>query len=134
MTYLNFRCIRELSPTLLSAPPIVPFVEYASCYWGKHTGKEKTENATQLALLLLVRYEEHIAPRLLLLHYYGRRCYWKTPNDKRFMPQGFTGLHGAAFHGIGEILPVLLATKEWSINESDNMGRTALFAGSYKRS
>ena len=41
LTYLNFRCVRELSPTLLSAPPIVPFVEHASCYWGKHTGERR---------------------------------------------------------------------------------------------
>jgi len=46
LTYLNFRCVRELSPTLLSAPPIVPFVQYASCYWGTHTGKEKPESIT----------------------------------------------------------------------------------------
>jgi len=126
LTYLNFRCVRELSPTLVSAPPTVPFVEYASCYWGKHTGKEKTESVTQLALQLLVRYEEHIASRLLLLHYYEYRYYWQNPNDKKFMPKGFTGLHGAAFHGIGEIVPALLATGGWSINERDNMGRTAL--------
>jgi len=44
LTYLNFRCVRELPPTLVSAPPIVPFVEYASCYWGKHTWKGKTES------------------------------------------------------------------------------------------
>jgi len=125
LTYLNFRCVRELSPTLLSAPPIVPFVEYASCYWGKHTGKEKTECVTQLALQLLARYEEHIASRLFLLHYYGYRS-WQDPNAKRFMPKGFIGLHGAAFHEIGEIVVALLAAKEWSINERDNMGRTAL--------
>jgi len=124
LTYLNSRCVRELSPTLVSAPPILPFVEYASCYWGEHTRKEKAKTVTPLALLLLVGYEEHIAYRLLLLHYYGYRD-WQTPNEKRFVPKGFTGLHGAAFHGIGEIV-VLLSTKEWSINERDNMGRTAL--------
>jgi len=127
LTYLNFRCVRELSPKLVSAPPIVPFVEYASCYWGKHMGKEKTESVTRLALLLLVRYEENVASRLLLLHYYEYNgYYWQNPNDKKFMPKGFTGLHGAAFHGIGEIIVALLATKEWGINQRDNMGRTAL--------
>jgi len=126
LTYLNFRCVRELSQTLLSAPPIVPFVEYASCYWGKHTGKEKTERATQLALPLLVGYEEHVASRLLLLHYHEYDDDWDDPDEERFTPKGFTGLHGAAFHGIGEIVAALLATKEWSINERDNMGRTAL--------
>jgi len=98
---------------------------------GKAYG-EKTESATQLALLLLVRFEERIASQLLLLRYYGRKYYWKPPNDKRFMPKGFTGLHREAFYGIGEIVPVLLATKEWSINERDNMGRTALLWGAIK--
>ena len=126
LTYLNFRCVQELSPTLLSAPPIVPFVEYASCYWGRHMGKEKAKRATQLALLLLVGYEEHIASRLLLLHYHEYDDDWDDPDDERFTPKGFTGLHGAAFHGIGEIVPALLSSKEWSINERDNLGRTAL--------
>jgi len=38
------------------------------------------------------------------------------------MPKGFTGLHGAAFHGIGKIVVALLSIEEWSINERDNMG------------
>jgi len=88
-------------------------------------GKEKAESATQLALLLLFGYEEHIASRLLLLHYHEYGDDW-DPDDARFMPGGFAGLHGAAFHGIAEIVPALLASKEWGINERDSMGRTAL--------
>jgi len=30
LTYLNFRCVRDLSPAVLSAT----LLEYASCYWG----------------------------------------------------------------------------------------------------
>ena len=125
LMYLNFRCVRELCPTLVSALPIVPFIEYASCYWGKHLVKEKTDRATPLALLLLIGYEEHIASRLLLLHYHES---WDFQYSyfQMFVSKGFTGLHGAAFHGIGEVVPALLATKEWSINERDNNGRAAL--------
>ena len=65
LTYLNFRCVRELSPTLSSSLATVPLVEYASHYWGKHIRKEKTESVSALALQLLVGFEEHISSRLL---------------------------------------------------------------------
>ena len=32
LTYLNFRQVRAISPTLRSVPPTIPFVEYASCH------------------------------------------------------------------------------------------------------
>jgi len=35
LTYLNFECVRNLSPAFLSAPTTMPFLQYASCYWGK---------------------------------------------------------------------------------------------------
>jgi len=41
LTYLNFRYVRELCPTLVSAPPIVPFIEYASCYWESIRGERR---------------------------------------------------------------------------------------------
>ena len=34
LMYLNFQCVWELSLSLSSTPPTVPFVGYASCYWG----------------------------------------------------------------------------------------------------
>ena len=117
LTYLNFRCVRELSPALVSVPPAVPLVEYASYYWGKHTKREMTESVTRLALRLLVGFEYHISSRLLLLHYNFNAFGWS---------KGFTGLHGVAVHGISELLAALLAVKEWDINAIDARGRTAL--------
>jgi len=35
LTYLNFRCHWDPSPTPESALPEMPLQEYASCYWGK---------------------------------------------------------------------------------------------------
>jgi len=32
LTYLNFKSVGDLSPTLRSAPPTMPFLEYACCY------------------------------------------------------------------------------------------------------
>jgi len=126
LTYLNFRCIRELSPALSSAPPSFPFVKYASCYWGKHTGRQKAGGVTSLALEILNGFEQHISSRFLLLHYDKNR-HWPEPGFGRSSSHnGFTGLHGAAFFGLGEIVAALLAMKEWNINKTDAVGRTAL--------
>jgi len=61
LTYLNFGCVRDLSPTLYSAPSTMPLPEYASCYWGKHARRGMTGNAKLLALRLLDRFDEHIS-------------------------------------------------------------------------
>jgi len=55
LTYLNFRSLWDLSPTPGSAPPAMPFQEYASCYWVKHARRGMTENVEKLALSLLNR-------------------------------------------------------------------------------
>jgi len=124
LTYLNFACIKDLSPTLDSPPATTPLLEYASVYWGKHT-RRMTENIKILALKLLDRFDEHISAQLILLHnnkdrgggpyFYGRG-----------EPTGFSGLHGGAFLGIVEILSTVLEMKKWDVNASDCMGMTAL--------
>ena len=122
LTYLNFRCVWEILPTLSLAPSTVPFVKYASCYWGKHARKAKTESVSPLALTLLIRFEEHISSRLLLLHYYKNM----DRGDLASRWLSFTGLHGAASLGIPEIVAALLAVKAWNINLIDITGQTAL--------
>jgi len=122
LTFLNFRCVWEILPTLSSATSTIPFVEYASCYWGKHARKAKTESVSPLALALLVRFEEHISSRLLLLHYYKNI----DQGDLAFRWLSFTGLHGAASLGIPEIVTALLEVKAWNINLIDITGQTAL--------
>jgi len=54
LTYLNFRCLWDL-PTPSSAPPTIPLLEYASCYWRTHMRREISENAKTLAQNLLNR-------------------------------------------------------------------------------
>ena len=112
LTYLNFRCVQELSPTRSSAPPIPPLVEYASYYWGEHMGREETGSSTTLALQLLIGFEQHISSQLLLRH--SSNCNnWIEPwSYSGRGSSGFTGLHGAAFFGLREIVAALLATKE----------------------
>ena len=52
---------------------------------------------------------------------------WQEPGFYgRGGPNGFTGLHGAAFCGMVELVVALLAMKGWDINATDSMGGTAL--------
>ena len=126
LTYLNFWCVRELPPTLKSAPSTVPLTGYASIYWGKHIKREKRECVSTLALGLLTKFEQHISSQLLLLHYYERSSLLEMVLSMKGGPKGFTGLHGAAYLGVVGIVATQLAMKEWDINAADGSGRTAL--------
>ena len=125
LTYLNYGHVRGLSPTLSFIPAIVPLLEYASIYWGRHTRKGMTENIKILALRLLDKFDEHISAQLLLSHYSedGNESLYFEGEDG---PTGFTGLHGVASLGIAGILPALLDMKEWDVNAGDCVGMTSL--------
>ena len=129
LTYLSFRHVWELSPTLSSAPLTAPFVGYASGYWGKHVKSGGTRSVSPLALKLLIGFEQHISSQLLLLRYYEDERSRELDFGGSRCSKGFTGLHGAAFFGIVEIFATLLAMKEWDINATDSRGRTALAWG-----
>jgi len=132
LTYLNFESVMELSPTLHSAPSTLLLLEYASCYWGKHTRMGMTENVKTLALRLLARFDEHISAQLLLLS--NSKDTDSGPYfDGIGGPTGFTGLHGASFLGIVEVFPDLLGIKEWDVNAVDCTGSTALIWAARKR-
>ena len=123
LTYLNFGSVRELPPTLPSAPSTMPFLEYASCYWGEHTRSGVTENVKALALKVLDRFDEDISAQLLLLRYERHNF---SGFDGVEGPVGFTGLHGVAFFGIAEIFTTISVKKKWDFNAVDCMGCTAL--------
>ena len=125
LTYLNFGLVRNLSPTLDSAPSKMPLLEYASLYWGKHTRMEMTEGVKTLALRLLDRFDEHISAKLLLLGY-ERHNFLRLGFNKAEGPVGFTGLHGVAYLGIMELVAAVLRMKEWDVNGADCTGSTAL--------
>ena len=125
LTYLNFGCVGDLSPTLHSAPAATPLLEYASVYWGRHTRREITESIKILILKLLDKFDKHISTQLLLLNYNrdrGRGPYFHPQRA----PTGFSGLHGVAFLEIGGIVSTVLEMKEWDVNANDCMGMTAL--------
>jgi len=123
LTYLNFRQVRDLSPTLRSIPPTVPFIEYASRHWGIHAGRETTESVKTLALQLLDGFDQHISSKMLLLH----RLYpWVRPFDLEDIPRGFTGLHCAGYFGCMEITVALLEMGRWDTQATDYHGNTAI--------
>ena len=125
LTYLNFRQIREISPTLRSVPPTTPLVEYASCHWGTHAKRETTEIVKALALKLLDGYDKHISSKMLLLSDL-RIPGWEKPFDQEDRPMGFIGLHGAAYLGCVEITVALLEMGEWDMEATDLNGSTPL--------
>ena len=132
LTYLNFGCIRNLSPIYSSAPETTPLLEYASVYWGSHSSKGITEIIKILALRLLDRFDEHISAHLLLLHYNtGDRAGGPGLRGEG-EPKGFLGLHGAAFLGIEGIVSRVLEMKEWDVNAYDCTGMTPLTWASMK--
>ena len=126
LTYLHFQCVKDLSPTLDSAPATLPLLEYASCHWGEHTRKGVTENVKILAMRLLDKFDEHISAQLLSLHYNGGKSYLSPEFNVEKGPIGFTGLPGAAFFGIVEIFLAVLEMKESDVNATDNASCTPL--------
>ena len=66
LTYLNFRSICDLSTSFDIIPSTMPFLHYASCYWGFHARKRVTESVKQLALRFLRRDANHISADILL--------------------------------------------------------------------
>ena len=125
LTYLNFGSVRDLSPTLRSAPSTLPLLEYASSYWGEHARRGMTEGVRTLTLRLLDRFDNHISAQLLLLHHNQDTDKVQYIGGVRG-PVGFTGLHGAAFLGITEIVSTVLEMKECNVNAADYIGMTAL--------
>jgi len=112
LTYLNFRQVRRISPSVRFVPPTFPFVEYASFYWGTHAKRETTESVKALALKLLDGYDKHISSKILLLPWIPS---WRGPLDSVDCPTGFAGLHGAAYFGCAEIMVDLLEMNKWEV-------------------
>ena len=130
LTYLNFRHIRDLSPTHGSVPSTTPFVEYSSCYWGIHAKRETTAIVKTLALELLDGYEKHISSNILSLHV-------ASPRDRylhrKGIFRGFTGLHCAAYFECVEITASLLENGKWDVQAKDFRDLTALMWAAKRR-
>jgi len=128
LTYLNFECIKELSPSLPSPPHTTPFLEYASGYWGVHCRRETSPSVIQLALKLLDRFDSHIFRKSFLQVEFGRSC---GPNDSPTHLTKFTALHAGACLGVLEIMVPLLKVYKWDLNATDEYGMTASLWATY---
>ena len=75
LTYLHFKSVKDLPPTLESAPSTMPFLEYASIYWGHHAKKGMTGEVKILAQMLIAISDDHIFFRLIKLNLHEGKNY-----------------------------------------------------------
>ena len=122
LTYLNFRCVRGLSPIHDLSSQATPLLRYASCYWGIHAKRDFTEGMRKPALGLLGGFERHVSSGILLSHNHDN---WDGSLG-RSNSTGFTGLHGAAYLGLVEVAAGLLEMKKWDLGTTDATGNTAI--------
>ena len=118
LTYLNYPSIRA-SSNPDNARGKSPFLEYATCFWGTHAGREVTESVKSLSLRLLDRYEKHVSAPIL----------WREKIREPYFHEdvhGISGLHCIAFWGIAEIAIAMLEGKKWDVNGHDSRGDTPL--------
>ena len=125
LTYLNFGCIKDLSPTLRALPPTTPFLEYASRYWGAHARRQTPTSVISLGLNLLDGFDGHISCEPLLRQEYDMKFFWEDFTGSP-VPFNCTALHAGAFLRVLEIMASLLKIDKWDFNATDRDGRTAL--------
>jgi len=118
LTYLNFRSVRDLSPTLNSAPSTMPLLEYASFYWGVHAKRGITEEVKILGLKLLDGHNEHISARLRHLGYPRGKDYCPYFDEKGELTR-FSGLGQVVFFATIDAIVAILEMKEEEVNAID---------------
>jgi len=118
LTYLNYNEAKELPADNVLNLEGMPFLKYASLYWGEHARIELSDHAKSLALQLLGQYNNHIAATLFL-----------QTQSPDFIPGTnhlFSGLHYASHFGIEEVVAALIGMKGYDINQGDCEGLTPL--------
>ena len=124
LTYLNFRCIKDLSPALRPLPSTTPFLDYVSRYWGAHARKQTSTNVVSLALKLLDEFPAHLSCHLFLCEELGKLGF--VLDDSSLGQVRCTALHTGALLGVLEIMVSLLEINKWDLNETGRLGTTAL--------
>ena len=132
LTYLNFRSVRNLSPTLNSAPSTMPLLEYASFYCGVHITRGMTENVKLLALEFLEVFHEHISIRLVHLNENEGRGYWPHCDSGRGLTR-FLGLSRVAIQGGADAIAAVLEAKEGDVNPGRCMESETLVSEASRR-
>jgi len=121
LSYLNSQQVRGLQPHSLPDHQSVPFLKYSSRHWGTHSGRELSDHARTLALELLGQYEDHVAA-VLLLKQVVRPIYAGELSTCSL----FSGLHGASFFGIVELVTAIINSECCEINQRDCTDSTPL--------
>jgi len=121
LTYLNTPTIQNLPHNLWEHLGMVPFLDYASCYWGVHARKALTEHTKSLALQLLDGYDHHVSSKILQVNQRSRAYY-----EGQHIPSRFSGLHAIACFGIAEIATALIKLGGCDVNGRDSLGCTPL--------
>jgi len=101
-TYLNFDSVKPLALSPRITLFILPFAEYASCYFGFHATKKLTQSVKYLAQALLVQYPSHVCASIFLS---ARDCWtWWIEHSS----DGFTRLHSTASLSIHKLVNCLI--------------------------
>ena len=119
LTYLNSPSARRPLPDFYQALEQLPFLEYATHFWGTHAAREVTEQVKSQAFRLLDGYESHVSAMILLRE--KRLWGWHGEDVHRI-----SGLHCIAFLGIAEITIAMLEANKWDVNVRDSRGDTPL--------
>jgi len=119
LTYLNCQQIRGLPPNTSLNPGDMPFLEYASLYWGCHAKIGLSDRAKSMALELLNQVGNHISVTLLLKKIQSSHA-CSLPHHL------WPGLHYASYFGIVEVVAALVESEGCDINQRDCLGLTAL--------
>ena len=119
LAYLNYKQIKGLPAKDVSNLEDMPFLTYASLYWGSHAKIELSRRAKSRALRVLKRDGNHISATLLVEHISSfHAC--SLPHHL------WPSLQYACYFGIVEVVASLMEREGCDINQRDCMGFTAL--------
>jgi len=121
LTYLNSNQVKNLRPHSFPDHQSIPFLAYSSRYWGAHARRELSDHAKTLALELFGQYDDHVSAISLL-----RQVPHLSFNGDIGAAPLFSGLHGASFFGIVELVTAILSIGCCEINQQDCTGSTPL--------
>ena len=131
LTYLNFGSVRELSPTLDSAPSSLPLLEYASVYWGVHARWGMTEKVKVLVRKFSKIRSKHISTQLLASADSKGRVYCAYFEGKEGLTR-YTGLGQVKVGGTIYAIAAICESMEEGVNAANQAGNSALISAARK--
>ena len=121
LTYLNSQQIQSFESHSLPDHQIMAFLKYSSRYWGTHAKRELSDHGRTLALELLGQFRVHVAGVSLLKQVADLGDAGDIGTDSLF-----SGLHGASFFGIVELVSAIINAEGCEIDQRDCTGSTPL--------